>query len=214
MDSAFSVEISNVIPEGSDWKDVRPYKFLCGSIVDSASVNTLWSADAFYMRLKEYWRFGRMYSWNGVGFDFLTLHDSGVKVIDSFVLGQYDVMFDIYCHLGYPIGLVSVLRGFGCDEEADWLEDEKKELSTLLSEGNKNRIKQYSQKKTRLILETTQRCVDGGGIMWVSKNGKKHMMTLDRFMNVNECVNIPDPDTSWMRDGALTRDDFIGWLGL
>ncbi len=217
MDSAFSVEISNVVPEGSDWNEARPYKFLCGSIAigtarEFGGVHTYWDAETLCDDLYELSERGRLYSWNGVGFDFLALHDSGIALKKTLALNHYDMMFDFFCHHGYPVSLANVLRGLDWSSRADWLEGSVKTFS-LASVGSLETLATlYSQNKTRYILDVMRKCEDGGGIMWVTKEGRRRMETMEEFHTVADNQNWPVPDTGWMGEDRLTRNDFIGWL--
>ncbi len=214
MNSAFSVEISNVIPDGVDWDTVRPFQFLCGSIVTPEGQETYWDAADLYTHLHGAFKLGDLYSWNGIGFDFLTLYDSGIALRYSFILEHYDMLFDFFCHHGYLIKLVNLLRGFGRETEADWLEKSKEELPRYIIEDDRDKIAHHSRMKTQFIFDIAKESIDSGGIMWVTNSGRKRMETMDRFLTVNECRKLPEPDTGWMKEGGLTRDRFLGWLGL
>jgi len=210
METAFSVEISNVIPEGSDWEEARPFKFLCGTIVND-TITTYLDIEVFCDTLYELSGHGNLYSWNGVGFDFVVLHDGGIELKKGIVLNHYDMMFDFFCRHGYPVKFTNVLRGFGRYEDAEWLDKTKKDKDFV--DYEKIAV-EYGQRKTMLILDTLRRCQDGAGILWVSNEGKRKMETIDRFRTVEECLELPEPDVSWMREGGLTRNRFVGWLGL
>ncbi len=215
LDSAFSVEISNMISEGSDWNEARPYKFLCGSIATGTArefgdVHTYWDAETLCDDLYELSERGRLYSWNGVGFDFLALHDSGIALKKALVLNHYDMMFDFFCYHGYPVSLANVLRGLGWGSRADWLG--AIDLAQLIADNDRDSITIYSRNKTRYILDVMRKCEDGGGIMWVTKEGKRRMETMEEFHTVADNQNWPVPDTGWMGEIRLTRNDFIGWL--
>ncbi len=219
MDSAFSVEISNMIPEGSDWNEARPYKFLCGSIAigtakEFGGVHTYWDVETLCDDLYELSERGRLYSWNGVGFDFLALHDSGIALKKTLVLNHYDMMFDIYCHAGFPISLISVLKGFNFFRDAERLEYSKEHFQEYLSRFSNCMIQEHSQLKTSLILKVAKHALDVGGIAWVSQSDRIHWSVFDTFMTVQECMKIEFPETKWMKHEPLSKQRFLGWMGV
>jgi len=56
--------------------------------------------------------------------------------------------------------------------------------------------------------------VTRGKIPWISKKGKPNTFYLGSpdFLPVGECLKLPEPDTSWMGAGRLTRESMYGWI--
>jgi len=55
-------------------------------------------------------------TWNGLGFDFdILAEESGAAAsCREFALGHVDMMFHVFCSLGYPVGLEKPHRVWAC----------------------------------------------------------------------------------------------------
>jgi hypothetical protein len=72
----------------------------------------------------------------------------------------------------------------------------------------------YVRQDVFTTMRVYQEILKTGKLCWVTKKGtvSKWAPTLKdgRMLTVNECLELPLPDTSWM-DAAWPREKFYGW---
>ena len=229
---AFDIEIVKRLPEGErDWKTSRPLGITCAAtLAGDADEPSLWygrtgddhPADRMSqpdaMNLVRY--LAKMaddgytiLTWNGLGFDFDILAEES-KVEEEckrLALDHVDMMFHVFCTLGYPIALDRAAKGMG-------LAGKPKGMSGALAprlwaEGKRQKVLDYVAQDARTTLELAQICEKRGHLHWITRRGSTGKMALPSgWVTVHEALKLPQPDTSWMSD-PWPRSKFSAWLG-
>lgn len=214
--AAFSVEISNDIPpETLDWGAYRPFQFLYGSI---ATVDNSWGTDIvgeFALQLCKVMQKSAVYSWNGAGFGFPIMSDMTNDPVawSRWALEHYDIMFEFFCRHGYALSLANVLRGYDLMPEAKRLEEGNDLIHTWYVDGEIDKVAEHSRFKSEMILRVVKSIEAGGGLVWLTKSGKRKMELMDKFLTVEECLKLPEPYVPWIPE-PWSRDKFVGWMNV
>lgn len=153
---------------------------------------------------------GTLVSWNGAGFDLPVLaRASGLQAeCARLALGGIDMMFQVLATKGWPIKLAVALEGMGLPGKTG----DGAEAVTLWREGRHQEVLDYCAADARRTLQLAV-AADGGTLRWRSSKGAPQSLSLaGGWRTVAECLELPEPDTSWM-DQPLRRSDLVGWTG-
>lgn len=153
---------------------------------------------------------GELVTWNGAGFDLPVLaRASGLHAeCVRLALGGIDMMFQVLATKGWPIKLAVALEGMGLPgKTGDGLE-----AVNLWRAGRHQEVLDYcaadAARTRRLAL-----AADGGALRWRSSKGLPQTLSLTGgWLTVEQCLALPEPDTSWM-DQPLRRIDLLAWCG-
>ena len=151
---------------------------------------------------------GRLVTWNGAGFDLPVLarasglHDECARL----ALGSVDMMFQVLAVKGWPIKLAVALEGMGLPgKTGDGLE-----AVSLWREGRHQEVLDYCAADAARTLQLAV-AADGGTLRWRSSKGAPQSLSIaNGWLTVEQCLALPEPDTSWM-DQPLRRSDLVGW---
>jgi hypothetical protein len=151
---------------------------------------------------------GELVTWNGAGFDLPVLaRASGLHAeCVRLALGGVDMMFQVLATKGWPIKLAVALEGMGLPgKTGDGLE-----AVSLWREGRHQEVLDYcaadAAQTRRLAL-----AADGDVLRWRSSKGVPQALSLTAgWLTVEQCLALPEPDTSWM-DQPLRRADLLAW---
>ena len=231
---AFDIEIAQKLPEGEgDWKAHRPLGITCAATLSSDTGELqLWHgltgdgqpagrmsqpdlvkmvqymaamADDGYTTL----------TWNGLGFDFDILAEES-EMFDrckqlAFDLDHVDMMFHVFCKLGYPVGLDRSAKGMGLAGKPQGMDGAL--APRLWAEGKHQQVLDYVAQDVRTTLELAQTCEERGHLRWITRRGSGKKMGLPSgWLTVREALALPVPDTSWMSN-PWPRSKFTGWMG-
>jgi hypothetical protein len=233
---SFDLEIAKEIPGGeTDWDSLRPLGISCAATLCSGAQSpALWfNCLEHALGLPEFnsTRYGPKLTrnecrelvdhlqrrrlgdyipltWNGLSFDFRTLaEESGMhQECKELALSHVDMMFQLICLLGYPVGLDTVLKamGFagkqgmtGADAPRIWKTDP-------------GAVLRYVAGDVEQPLALAEQVQKTGVICWRSKSGQIRSLNVDHWLTVQECLKLPLPDTSWM-DEPRTRESWYAW---
>ena len=224
---AFDIEITEEIPEeAQDWKGHRPLGISCAATLkgddhkpllwhgvtsDGRPSNRMSKKDA--MRLVQYLvdLVADGYSVvtrNGLGFDFdILAEEAGMfEECKHLAFGHVDMMFHLFCELGYPVSLENAAKGMGL---AGKLEGMTGRLAPQLwAMGNRQAVLDYVAQDALTTLELAQTCERQGSFYWITRTGNRRAVALPSgWFTVQEALARPEPDTSWMSD-PLSRSKF------
>ena len=155
-------------------------------------------------------------TWNGLAFDYKVLAEvSGQwETCAALALSHVDMMFQFFCAYGFRVGLNTVAHGLGLPGK-DGHEDVSGEKAPEVWRGGtkQDRVKvcQYCEDDVRTLLGISKAAADQGHFRWTTKKGR--LMTKPfggKWKTVQECLQIPLPDTSWM-DNPPTRESMMDW---
>ena len=229
---AFDLEIANGFPDGvSNWRPFRPFGISCAATAASDGSVKVWfgkntdgsPADRMsredVIQLVEYLQFQTNFgktilTWNGVGFDFdILAEESGLqKECQSMAKQHIDMMFHFLCVKGYPLGLDTAAKGMGLPGKTKGISGA--DAPKYWQEGRRQEVLKYVEQDAITTLQLGQLTQQRGTLSWISGTGKKQILPLKKgWIPVTEANQLPVPDTSWM-SRPISRNDFVGWLGL
>jgi hypothetical protein len=151
-------------------------------------------------------------TWNGLAFDFdILAEESGdVASCGECALGHVDMMFHVFCSLGYPIGLDNAAHGMGLPGKPAGMSGSK--APQLWAQGHFKEVLEYVAQDVRTAMQIAQTCERRGRLEWITRRGTKSSMPLTSgWLTVREALRLPQPDTSWMSTPLLRRE-FTAWL--
>ena len=151
-------------------------------------------------------------TWGGLGMDFRLLSQEAASRRRCRQLARHhvDMMFQVHCERGHPVALDKAAEGMGIRGKLDGLSG--KQMPGLWSRGEYERVLEYVADDVRLILQVAQQAEANHKLTWITRAGQPFEMPLHKgWLTVDECLNLPLPDTSWMPK-AIPRDAFSDWL--
>jgi RNase H-like protein len=152
-------------------------------------------------------------TWNGLGFDFDILAEESAAAASckACALAHVDMMFHVFCSLGYPVSLDKAAQGMRLPGKPPGMSGVK--APKLWAEGRFKEVLEYVGQDVRTAMQLAQSCEQRKKLEWITRKGTKSSMPLPKgWLNVKEALKLPEPDTSWM-SAPLPRSDFITWLG-
>jgi hypothetical protein len=161
-------------------------------------------------------------TWNGLGFDFrlLAIETGLVARCSELAWNSVDMMFQVVCVNGYMLALDRALAGMGLQSKihAVRMKDGReapisgRDAPRLWQAGEYRAVMEYCAGDVRQTLALARECDLRRLLTWTSQRGKPARMDLrSGWLTVRQCLALPEPDTSWMRD-PVTRTRFTSWL--
>lgn len=147
---------------------------------------------------------------NGLGFDFDILAEESERFDDcrELALNHIDMMFHFFCGKGFPIGLNAAAKSIGISKSKNI---DGAIAPQLWKDGKHQQVLDYVTQDCRLTLDIASTSEKNKKITWVTQKGGASSFALPMgWLSVNEAMNLPLPDTSWM-DNAWERSKFTGW---
>jgi len=151
-------------------------------------------------------------TWNGLGFDFSILAEESGMLSEcaGLALAHVDMMFHVVCSKGFPLGLDKVAQGMGLPGKPAGMSGAM--APALWSAGKHQDVLDYCVRDCEVTGAIARAAEDRGGIEWVTAKGSKATMPLPRgWLQVGDALQLPLPDTSWMRS-PLPRESFMDWI--
>jgi len=231
---AFDLEIVKEIPEGVNWKDVRPLGISCvATLLNSQPLSMLWyrgyedlSPSNGGMSIVELQKLlsslieatihgYKILSWNGLSFDFPVLaEESGMyEECKELALNHIDMMFHFFCIKGYMLGLDTAAQGLGLHGKMAGMSGAKAPILWASPDlADRLKVLRYVHQDAVSTLEVYEESVKQKGIKWISKSGRQNVCWIPSgWKTVKECLDLPLPDTSWM-DKPMQREQFMEWI--
>ncbi len=226
---AFDIETAKEWPDGADWRRYRPLGICCAATLAADTDQLrLWhggtrEAPAERMsredavELVEHLRSmaGEGYTvltWNGLGFDFPVLAEESAMLQPCRELASdhVDMMFHVFCQLGFPVGLEAAAKGLGLPGKAGGMSGVL--APQMWAQGKHQQVLDYVAQDTRTTLELATLCEKDRCFRWITRRGKTSRMDLlEGWLPVRSAMELPEPDTSWMSK-PLPRRKFTHWL--
>jgi hypothetical protein len=228
---AFDIETAKDVPgEDFNWRPHRPLGITCAATLTSDSGELrLWHGkknigspadrmtQAEALSLVQY--LSRMaadgftiLTWNALAFDFDILAEESASggTCKECALGHVDMMFHIFCSLGYPVALDKGAQGMGLPGKPAGMSGIK--APKLWAEGRFNEVLDYVSQDVRTAMQIAQISEERRRFEWITRKGTKSTLPLTKgWLTVGEALNLPEPDTSWMSN-PMKRRDFTAWL--
>ena len=149
-------------------------------------------------------------AWNGLGFDLKWIgHQAGGMALAARVaLASYDPMFQFFNMTGFPVGLAKVAAGMGIRQEK--LMDGA-DAPEQWRAGNYQAVMDYCLgdcQITNLIVRAIEKRRQ---VRWVTSKGSISARSVPRLKTVEEVIQEPEPDQSWM-DRPIPKRRFYAWV--
>ena len=123
-------------------------------------------------------------------------------------LKSYDPMFQFFNQAGFPVGLAKVAQAMDISQEKlmDGADAPKEWCA-----GNHQAVMDYCLgdcQMTNLIVRAIQ---EARQVRWVTGKGHISSKPMPRLKSVEEVIQDPDPDQSWM-DTPIPKVKFYEWV--
>ena len=149
-------------------------------------------------------------AWNGLNFDLKWIGHQAedMALAARIALKSYDPMFQFFNQAGFPVGLAKVAQAMGISQEKlmDGADAPKQWRA-----GKCQEVMDYCLgdcQMTNLIILAIQKARK---IEWVTARGQVRSKPMPRFKTVEEVIQDPEPDQSWM-DTPMPRLKFHQWV--
>ncbi len=228
---AFDLETARLTPDGEDWLSHRPLGISCYALAwrKDNHINTTIGhgkngsgkpqpqmsraeCQALVQELTDFVQQGyTLLTWNGLGFDFDVLaEESGMHTACcELARAHVDMMFHFFCLQGYPLGLDTAAKGMGLAGKVEGMDGSQ--APRLWQMGEYDKVLTYVTQDVVTTLELAEAVAGRGQIRWRTRAGKPNRVLIAHWLPVNEALNLPLPDTAWIRK-PMTRDRFTGWM--
>jgi RNase_H superfamily len=225
---AMDIEIASEMPDGMDWDAAPPLGISCIATQLEGEPPVVWFSQhhgrpaprmtiegvaKVIVYLQEQAQQGRtILTWNGLKFDFNILgQESGLtEPCENLAVSHVDMMFHIFCALGYPLSLDAAAKGIGLPGKPAGINGAL--APRLWQAGEFDNVLGYVANDVGLTLGVARACQERRCLCWTSKRGRSMQLDLPGgWLTVREASQLPLPDTSRM-DTPIPRSDFGRWL--
>ena len=229
---SFDMETARVLPDGiKDILQHRPLGIACATAVaeDDPTNSFRWhgwdinkrpanqmtptEAEKLVLDLMELSEKGyTLITWGGAHFDFDVLAEESGRVSEcaSLAKNHIDMLFHIFCSLGYPVSLQKAAEGMGLQGKKPGVSG--KLAPSMWAAGQYEEVIEYCTQDAHLALQVARQCERGQRLAWITRRGTTGQLALPNgWLKVQDASQLPLPDTSWMPD-PMSRDDMIRWL--
>lgn len=233
---AIDIETHKITEEGIELKAQRPLGITCiGMACDNKADTSLafqyafstrvinesdramskYEVNEFINNMIEYISLGyQIVTWNGLQFDFDIIYEESGRnpIVKMMALQNHiDLMFQVLCTKGYPLGLDTACKGMGLPGKTEGMHGDLAPRMWREGEQERNKVIDYCKQDALQTLYLARELQERGKLTWISKAGKPQMMPVNELLTVEKCLELPEPDTSWMTN-PLKRSSFTEWL--
>ncbi len=232
--ASFDLEIAKQLPMNArDLFRYAPLGISCAAVALSDGPEAeFWSGEPQLSREKAGALVGRLadladegytiVTWNGCGFDFRVLAEESRMVGECarLAMAHVDLMLLVTFNKGYFLSLEAALHGAGLGGklkrvrllDGTILEDMQGAMAPRLwAEGETGAVLEYLEADVVRQLQLAKHIQHARAIRWRSKTGNPQHVAVRRLLTVQECFDLPEPDTSWMTDPPR-REQFVAWM--
>jgi hypothetical protein len=229
---SFDIEIVKNIPDGVDWRTIRPLGISCAATMCSGDPRpTLWFHGKYgpeplpgamtiqevsemldYLLAMEQAGF-QVVSWNGLMFDFDVLAEESGRMVEcaKLALRHVDMMFHVLCAKGFPLGLDKTAKGIGLTGKTEGMHGDLAPDMWAKSLEDRSKVLEYVAQDARTTLQVAELGDKLHGIQWISNSGKLNRLSFDDWLPVTHALRLKLPDTSWMTN-PMSREQFYQWI--
>ena len=148
-------------------------------------------------------------AWNGLDFDlkWIGYQAQDVELASRIALKIYDPMFQFFNQAGFPVGLAKVTEAMGIDQEK--LMDGS-DAPIQWRAGNYQMVMDYVLGDCQMTNKVICAIQEMQQVRWVTSKGHVSAKPMPRLKTVEEVIQDPDPDQSWM-DTPISKVKFYEW---
>ncbi|MYH71336.1 MAG: hypothetical protein F4153_01955 [Acidimicrobiia bacterium] len=153
-------------------------------------------------------------TWNGLSFDFRVLAAESGRYEDcrALALRHVDMMFNIFCEKGWPVGIAQVASGMGLRGKTQGMDGLEAVRIWNEEPHRRQEVIHYAANDVHLTLELAELVSKQKVLRWSSLRGNPQQLSLPRgWLTCELADQLPEPDNSWM-DDPLERSDFTDWF--
>jgi hypothetical protein len=157
-------------------------------------------------------------TWNGASFDFRLLADECQKGpyavgLKGMALRHTDPAFAMLCSQGFMIGMDTACKGMGLEGKPEGMHGAL--APELWAQGYEEcrQVLDYVAQDVRMEAALYREITEKGYIHWTSQSGVDRTWMLEghHIRTVEEAMELPLPDTSWMSK-PMKREKCVGWI--
>ncbi len=168
-------------------------------------------------------------TWNGLGFDLDILQEEcGPGYMQDFChLMAYhdhiDMAFQMLCEKGFMCGLQAAALGMYLAGKTEGMHGDLAPAMWRQGRAEQDKVLAYCAQDTKTTADLYRAILKRRALYWRTKKGTlSHWgptlkvngdVGAPRMLTVEECLQLLEPDTSWMTD-PWPRSKFTGWLQL
>ena len=227
----FDIETWKITPdEATDIKAFRPLGISCVGFRSDQGTGTYFPEDIktsdramnqheLMSVADELWRYVhegyQIVTWNGLQFDFDILNEEAdclLQNIPRLAMDHHiDMMFQVVCSLGYPLGLDTAAKGMGLPGKMEGMHGDLAPVMWRRGFAERQKVVEYVGKDAIATLELANVILEKQYLRWISKSGRVQVKPMAELLTVKKCLELPMPDTSWMSN-PLKRESFTEWM--
>ncbi|MFT5133988.1 MAG: hypothetical protein ACI9SC_002461 [Gammaproteobacteria bacterium] len=149
-------------------------------------------------------------AWNGLSFDLRWIgHQADDMALAARIaLKSYDPMFQFFNQAGFPVALAKVAQSMGVSQEKlmDGADAPKEWCA-----GNHQKVMDYCLGDCQMTNQVVLAIQKAKKVQWMTAKGKISSKPMPRLKTVEEVIQDPEPDQSWM-DTPMPRLKFYQWV--
>ena len=152
-------------------------------------------------------------TWNGLNFDFRVLAAESGRFEDCRMLAtrHVDMMFNIFCEKGWPVGIAQVASGMGLRGKTKGMDGMEAVRIWNEEPHRRQEVIRYAANDVDMTLKLAELGSKHKVLHWSSLRGRPQQLDLPRgWLTCELADRLPEPDNSWM-DDPLERSDFTDW---
>ncbi len=148
-------------------------------------------------------------AWNGLGFDLKWIGHQAedMALAARIALKSYDPMFQFFSLAGFPVALAKVAEAMGIEQEK--LMDGA-DAPIQWRAGNYQKVMDYVLGDCQMTNQIVEAILTARQVRWVTARGTISAKPMPRLMTVEEVIQEPEPDQSWM-DTPIPKLKFYEW---
>lgn len=161
-------------------------------------------------------------TWNGLSFDFRVLAEQSDRLFECkrMAMEHYDLMFQVLCVKGFPLGLNKAAIGAGLEGKKHEVVLKSGEVLTkmdgarapeLWQKGEGHAVLEYLHDDVEQLWKLATVIETKKSISWIANSGKFNSFIVPELLTVRDCLSLPLPDTSWMST-HITRESMMEWM--
>jgi hypothetical protein len=230
--AAFDLETAKELPENANWQEYAPLGITCAAVAFDNQETLVWHEVSRLSKEKAQRVVGdlqrlvsdgyTLLTWNGCSFDFgvLAYETEMWKECGELAMNHIDMMLMVAFSKGHYLSLEKALTGASLGgkvksvvlSDGTSLNDMSGERAPdLWAKGEYEVVLSYLRGDVIQALKLAHFVQNERIIRWMSNAGNSQSLSVEKLLKVKDCFDIPEPDTSWMRNPP-SREQFISWM--